>query len=372
MKILFIGGGSRFWGMEQALLTLERGLQKQGVTCAHVVSGWSDGLFARHLADNGILAFPIKLGRFYVRRPLWTLDTLRELPKAIVQLRAIVRSFAPDVIVHLDNRSFMTAYPILWDFKGAHIYRESVTPSATSRLDALTYRAIFSACSCVIVNSDDTAAAFERGGYPKERVALVRNGVDCERIRPHNRHTGQPVRLGIVGQVIPRKGHDILFDALARLRQRGLAFQLVIIGEGDAGFERSVRAQASSLQLDPLITWAGVIYDKTAIYGQIDVLVVPSRSESFGNVTIEAGAAGLPVVASRVGGLQDVIADGETGTLVDPEASEALADALEALIRDPALRARMGEAARRRVETRFSAERWARDFVQEIERRHEF
>jgi glycosyltransferase involved in cell wall biosynthesis len=352
--------------MEQALLTLEIGLHQRGIECAHVTCGWTDGVFARRLVAEGISAFPLKLGWFYIRRPLWTLDSIKEFPRAATALRRLVKTYKPDVIVHLYHRFFLVTYPILWKLHQCrHVYIESVTP-ANSVLDRLAYRLVFSKCPLMIVNSKDTEESFKKLGLNCRSIALVENGIDHSVLKPFVRRKRDPVRIGVVGQVIPRKGHDVLLMALKRLRRQGLDFRLVVVGEGEAEFTKKLRASAIDWQLERFITWSGVIYDKQAIYEQIDVLAVPSRSEAFGLVAIEAGAAGLPVVASRVGGLQSIIVDGETGILVAPEAEGELADAIGRLITDPKLRRAMGEAGRRRVESQFGADRMADNFISAI------
>lgn len=366
-RLLFIGGGHRFWGMEQALLMLEAALVRRGIACTHVTGGWSDGRFAAALESHGVRAVPVKLGRLYWRHPMWTVDTLRQLPASAKTLRALVAAENPDAIVHLDNRIFLTSYPVFAGLGRAHVYREAVVPGVGA-IDVTTYRMVFAACRAVVVNSVAVRDAFLRLGFDADRLVLVENGTDCEalRPRPRERHSG-PVRVGIVGQVIPRKGHDVLLDALQVLVARGRDVQLVVIGDDRGPFGDALKQRAAEHGLADRIEWAGVISDKSAIYHQLDLVAVPSRSDAFPNVAIEAGAAGLPVVGSRSGGLEAAVADGVTGFVVPSESPPALADALDRLISDPALRADMGAAARRRVEAHYSAGRMAEDFVAAIE-----
>lgn len=332
----------------------------------HVVSSWSDGRFAQALTERGIETVSTKLGRLYWRRPLWTLVTLKELPSAVRTLRNLIRSYRPDIIVHLDNRAFLTTYPAFIGLGCKHVYRQAVMPQATV-IERLTYRLIFSTCRLVVVNSMAVYEQFQRLGFPAERLSLVENGTDCDALKPGNRPQDGVVRIGIVGQAIQRKGHDILLDAFRTLLRQGHDIRLVIVGNDDGEYARTIKARISDWAIDPFVTWTGVISDKKTIYQQFDILTVPSRSDAFPNVALEAGAAGLPVVASRTGGLTTVIADGETGYLVEPESAEALANALERLIRDPNLRLTMGAAARQRVESRFDADRMASDFIRAVE-----
>jgi glycosyltransferase involved in cell wall biosynthesis len=366
MKVFFIGGGFRFWGMEQGLLTLEEHLQERGVQCLHVTSTWSDGVFNARLAAAGIENHAFKLGRLYLTKPSWTFATLKELPQAGAKLRKLVRSFKPDVVVHVDNRFFLVIYPILLGLKCRHVYCEAVTPSR-AWVDALIYRLIFASCSSVIAHSIDTEQAFRKMNLGRSPIITVEYGIDCRLFTSNARGAQTTTYIGIVGQIIPRKGHDILLKSLMLLKRRRLDVCLVIIGEGDKEFSDMLKSQIADWRLDDSIWWMGVIQDKSIIYSQFDILAVPSRSEAFGLVAAEAGASCLPVVASRVGGLQHVIADGESGILVEPENAEQLSDALERLITNPALRNSMGMAGRHRVESRFSPEQMAENFLRAVQ-----
>ena len=218
-KVLFIGAGFRFWGMEQALLTLEERLQERGVHCVHVTSTWSDGIFDAKLTAAGIENHAFKLGRLYLTKPSWTFETLKELPQAGAKLRRLVRSFEPDVVVHLDNRLFLVTYPILSGLKCRHVYCEHATPQ-TSWVDAITYRLIFANCSSVIAHSIDTEQVFRKmncGGGP---IITVECAIDCNHFTPNAREVQVKTYIGIVGQIISRKGHDILLESLILLKRR--------------------------------------------------------------------------------------------------------------------------------------------------------
>lgn len=366
-RLLFVGGGHRFWGMEQALLMLESVLVKRSVACTHVTGGWSDGKFAAALRSRGVASVPVKLGRIYWRHPLWTFDGMRQMPGAWKMLRGLVRKEKPDAVVHLDLRTFLSTYPMLAGLGVPHIYREAVMPGDTA-VDRAAYRLLFAVCRRVVVNSAAVRDRFVALGYPMDRLVLVENGTDCDALRPDlPAQRAGPVRIGIVGQVMERKGHDILVEALGALVARGRNVQLVIVGERKGAFADTLKARIDHLGLASRVTWTGVIEDKPSIYRQFDILAVPSRSDAFPNVAIEAGAAGLPVVGSRAGGLESAVVDGETGLLVAPGAAGPLADALHRLVADAEMRAAMGAAARLRVERRYSADRMAADFVAAVE-----
>ena len=205
---------------------------------------------------------------------------------------------------------------------------------------------------------------------PAGRVELVYHGLDLSRFdlppaeRPRDNHGGDPARplvLLCVGRLVEKKGTDVLLRALALLPP-GLHWRLVHIGGGP--LKDRLAALAASLGLAERIEWRGALaqQDVLAAYRAADLFVLASRVARDGdrdglpNVLAEAQSQALACVATNVSGIPELIVAGDTGLLVEPEAPEALARALEALIRDPARRAALGEAGRRRVEATFRLE----------------
>jgi len=151
------------------------------------------------------------------------------------------------------------------------------------------------------------------------------------------------------------KGHDLGIAAVAALRARFPGVQLLVVGDGEArpGLE------ALAATTDGLVTFAGHRDDVMDVLDAADVLLHPSRIDAFPGALLEAMAAGVPVVATAVGGIPDVVDDGRTGILVAPPPSPAaLAAAVAPLLDDGAFRRRLADAGRRRFEREFSAERW--------------
>jgi glycosyltransferase involved in cell wall biosynthesis len=153
--------------------------------------------------------------------------------------------------------------------------------------------------------------------------------------------------LGIVGRLSPEKGHRFLIDAMVLLRERGVKARLLIIGDGQE--QQMIEKLISEHELADVVTLAGYQKDVSRFYRACDIIVMPSLTEGMPNVALEAMRFAKPLVASRVGGIPEVVLDGETGLLVEDQNPEALADALEKLISDPARMKVMGLAGSQRV-----------------------
>jgi glycosyltransferase involved in cell wall biosynthesis len=164
-----------------------------------------------------------------------------------------------------------------------------------------------------------------------------------------------PRELLAVGRLEPQKGMDVLLRALREIVVEFPNVRLRIAGEG--GERAALERQARELGLGDRVAFLGLRDDVISLMAQSALLVHGARWEGFGLVLLEAMAAGTPIVATRVGGVAEVVADGATGLLVAPEDPSALAAGVLALLRDPARARAMGAAGRRRLETEFAPER---------------
>lgn len=199
-------------------------------------------------------------------------------------------------------------------------------------------------------------------------VHLVYHGIDLARFSSRcgsfsTRDGGDasdPVRILAVGRAVPKKGFDVLMSALALL-PRELSWQLVHIGGGDQ--RPALQMQAASLGIGDRIVWRGAEDQPTvlAAYREADLFALPCRVTDSGdrdgvpNVLVEAQSQGLACISTTVGGVPELVIDGETGVLVPPDDAGALARALAQLIRSPAVRQRLGRAGEARVRQHFDA-----------------
>ena len=202
-------------------------------------------------------------------------------------------------------------------------------------------------------------------------VHTVLNGIDFHRVRPSGPDPRAQIRkaesLGdmpvilIAARLHPEKGYEYLFDALPLLLSRlGRPFVLLVAGTGP--LEGAYRERVRQLGIEDLVRFLGFRRDLPDLMLASDVVVLPSVAEAFGLVVAEALYLGLPVVATRVGGIPEIVDDGVDGVLVPPADSAALADALARLVLDPSWRARLAGAGRSKVLDRFAFERMVRDY----------
>lgn len=198
----------------------------------------------------------------------------------------------------------------------------------------------------VVAVSSALAGWARAAGVDPARLWVIPNGVDRRgKGEAPGQVTGRPggPRFGALARLSPEKGLDILMRAAGMAREKLAGMSLSIAGEGPE--RRRLEALARRLGLDGVVRFLGWVDDPVAFLDGVDVLVAPSRSEGQSLAVMEAMAAGRPVVAARVGGLSELVHDGETGLLVTPEDPAALAEAMVRLGLDAGERARMGSRA---------------------------
>jgi glycosyltransferase involved in cell wall biosynthesis len=164
--------------------------------------------------------------------------------------------------------------------------------------------------------------------------------------------------IGFIGRLTEPKGLQILLDAMALIRDRVPAVQLVCVGEGP--MEASLKASAEELHLERNVHFVGFQSNVFECLKEMDVLALPSRTEGFGKAALEAMAMGVPVIATAVGGLRELVVDGETGTLVPYGDPGKLAEAIVDLLTDNQRRLEMGRKGQERAFTMFHPARYTR------------
>jgi glycosyltransferase involved in cell wall biosynthesis len=343
-RVLAFVGGTYVFGAEIAALDMLSELARRGHHIHCVVSGWNDGDMIRRLERLGWPYTVAKLGFFYLKRPDWTIDSLVHYPGARLTVQRALRQVAPDVVYFLGSNGLLMLPWFSARTKTVVHIVDAVAPTARTRVE---FRILAGRAHRFIAISRSTARSLEAQGVPRDRVRVVYPPVTLE---PAGRLSAPSLpaapRIGIVGQLIPRKGHADLFAAAAELANRGLDFTLHVFGRGPADVTAALEAQVRRLGLASRTNFHGYVGDRSEIYRQLDIVVVPTRDhEALGLVAAEPGTQGLPVVASAIGGLPEVVLDGETGLLFRAGDAGDLAGKLGRLLTEPGLAPRLGAAA---------------------------
>ena len=238
---------------------------------------------------------------------------------------------------------------------------------ATRRMDYAEPRNWYTNClynrrvDGVVAISESIGDLLVAAGVDGRKIRVIASGIDVEkfahRLGAWDRAPGQII-VGSMGVLEGRKGYRFLLAAAADLKARGLELQYRIAGDG--ALRRGLEQQAVELGLADNVQFSGFVTDSAEFLGQIDLFVMPSLFEGLGVAALEAMAAGKPVIATRVGGLAESVLDGATGRLVPPRDATALADAIEKLVRDPALALALASRGAERVRQHYSLEQMAR------------
>jgi glycosyltransferase involved in cell wall biosynthesis len=349
-------------GTENQAITLARSLHHQGflleVACLRRL-----GPFVKEITDLGIPLSEYRIPGFYsvaalVQKVKFARDVAR---KRIDVMHAY--SFYGNVFGILPAK--LAATPVVIASirdRGAYL-----TP-----MQKRVQRLVCRFADCVLVNADAVKEWLTSEGYNPARIVVIPNGVELERFTgcaDRGRICGElgvppaaPMVM-VVSRLTRQKGLEQFLQAVEMLAPRFPDAYFVIVGYANPAeqeYEELLKSLAARLGLGERVVFAGLRQDVPSLLAAATVSVMPSLNEALSNVLLESMAAGAPTVATRVGGTPEAIADGETGLLVEPGDATALAHAIAKLLQEPALAGRLGMAARRAVEDRYSIEKMVR------------
>ncbi|MEX1254810.1 MAG: glycosyltransferase [Dehalococcoidia bacterium] len=281
------------------------------------------------------------------------------------RVRRLVQELQPDLLhaLHLTSYGFLGALcrarPLVTSVWGIDVLK---APRRTPLHGFITRYALAHA-DHVTATGMRLAGATLRYAPREKPVTVVPYGIDLTRFRPLPRNdvSADGIVVGSVGRLSPEKGLDVLLRAAGRLIEGGTRLRLVLAGDGP---ERGRLARLTErLGISERVDFRGDVPHEQVptVLAALDIFVMPSRAEGFGVAALEAQAMELPVIASRVDGLPDVVEDERTGLLVPAGDADSLADAISRLADDPALRSTMGRAGRAFVEQRY---RWEENVAQ--------
>ncbi|MBD3368055.1 MAG: glycosyltransferase [Candidatus Eisenbacteria bacterium] len=292
--------------------------------------------------------------------------------RAVERFSELLRGFP---LVHVNKTAPRNSLPVIPAARRAgarhlvtteHIVRPPVShyPLGATVLTGLVRRTNRMVDRIIVVSEDSRRRYLRSYRPPADKVVAIHNGIDLTRFQKVGPRDEVRAELGldasdlaatVVGRLTPGKGHDTLLDAAPAVLEAVPSLRLLLVGNGP--LEEETRARADALGLGERVLFTGFRDDVPDLLAASDLFVLPSHGESFPLTVLEAMAAGLPVIASDVGGICEAVDHGRSGLLVPAAEPEALADALRRLGGDAGLRREMGERGRVRVERDFDERR---------------
>jgi len=350
MNILFLSTHLNTGGITSYLLTMTKGLIRRGHQ-VHVAT--SGGNMEREFSAAGA-----KLLTLNIR-------TKSELsPKIYLALRPLRRYIRENQIGLVHSQTRIT------QVMGAWLKRLDGTPHFSTCHGFFKARVSRKLIPCwgdavVAISKAVEDHLVEDFGVDAEKVVLIESGIDLgeftltdEATKEERRRRfdlkGEPI-VGIIARLSDVKGQDILIEAMRKVVSRVPEAKLLIVGEGKT--EGALRKMVERLNLTEYVRFFSVVNETSEMLSVFDIFAMPSRQEGLGLSIMEAQAAGLPVIATRVGGIPGLIEDGKTGALVDPENSDDLAEAIIRLLEDRVRLKEIGTAGRAFIAANHSSDK---------------
>jgi glycosyltransferase involved in cell wall biosynthesis len=310
--------------------------------------------------------------REYPIRRLYGVDALHQQ----LRLARYLKRRRIQILHSFNFYSNVFAIPAAW-LAGVPVIIASIRDRGVylTRTQRHVQRYVCRLADCVLVNAESIKDWLVSDGYDPSNIVVIPNGIDCRRfdapapstIRQELGIAADAPIIAMLARLNAQKGFDDFIDAAALVSRQYPDARFLIVGEGhvnanngptqDVTYPQALVDRAQRLGLQHKLMLTGYRADVPALLSDVAVSVLPSHSEGLSNTLLESMAAGVPVVATRVGGTPEAIDDGVTGLLVPVKDPEALASAIIRVLSDADLAARLGAAARRSVNDRFSMER---------------
>ena len=360
MRIAHVIKVTRISGAERHLLILLDGLRQRGLDARLIILVERNEPMREMVAAakaRGIPVQSIPIGRDYDLPLLW-------------RLRRALRHIKPDIVhTHLIHAD-------LYGCVSAKLAGVGAVVSSRHLDDAFRYRARWRRVNRRLWRMIDAGIAISAAmkqfaltieAAPAPKVSVVLYGMDFKwlsdeaidaarlRLRAELKMAADAQLLGMACRLVEQKGIPYALEAMRRIRSDFPRAHLVIAGDGEQASE--LRRLASRLGIADRVHWLGWRADAADLMAALDVFLLPSLREGFGLVLLEAMSRRLPIVASHVGAIPEIVIDGETGILVEPRNVDELAKAMTRLLNDRALRKYMGLLGAARLEEHFSVER---------------
>jgi len=352
LSILHLVAPGQEGGLERVVRLLARGLSRRGhaVPVATVVQrSREDHPFVRSLRADGVAVHPIALpARAYLRERRAIGDLCRRLRPDVIH----VHGYRTSVLdAGVPRRLGIPVVTTVHGYTGG---------DWKNRLYELLQRVALRRFDAVVAVSRPLAHELAGDGVPRDRVHFVQNAweasvppLECAAARLTLEVPADRFHVGWVGRLSNEKGPDVLVEAAARLRDLPLAVSVI----GDGPERAALEARAAARHLDSHLIWHGVRAEAAQLFPAFDVFVLSSRSEGTPIVLFEAMAAGTPIVATRVGGVPDVVSSAEA-VLIAPNDPSALAAEIRAIYHNPARARARAQRARERLLRDFAVGPW--------------
>ena len=347
LSVLQVATGFPSWGgTELHILNLSEQLQKRGydVTVACRPGRWVE----ERATAMGLPTVPIRV----MNQHDWQDFSL---------LRTFLREHKTDVLhVHWSSDIVVPGYAALREHVPVRIMSRHMPYPFKNRVGSFLYSKIL--YTRLVTVSNSVRETLIKCGVPGDKVQVIHHGTDVEAFarttqdrKEMRASLGLPedsVAVGIVGRIAPEKGHAVLLEAFGKIQAR-YPLHLVIVGNGPD--EELIRSRAAAMGLSDKVLFTGFRDDVNNVLNALDVVTVPSTWNEPCSAVVQQGMAlSKPVIGTRAGGTPEMVLDDETGFLVPPSDSDALADALARMAGDAFLRRRLGAAGKERVEELFS------------------
>lgn len=314
--------------------------------------GWEQAVFDPFDIDpeNSRLRFEVeRVGAHYSAR---STSRIVELPRARSWLRGRLEAFDPHLVhIHLFHAlTLMASFPrSSWPTLLSHHHGDQLRVSG-KRIREMADRWAAGRIDHVVAPSAWVRNFLVKGyGYAAERVTEIHNGWEGERSSASSRD-GTECVLICVANLRPEKDHGTLLEAFVGLRRVYPSVRLLLVGDGPMRPE--IEGAIGELGLGTAVELCGAVNEVWPFLARSDLFVLASRNETLGMAALEAMAAGLPVVATAVGGIPELVEHGHNGLLVPPRDPEALAEALSVLVASSEERRRMGASGKKRAGSR--------------------
>ncbi len=351
MKIIYGITKSNFGGAQRYVFDLAKAAKEAGHDVAVMCGG--EGVLVHKLKAEHIRVISIPgFGR--------DMDLFNDAPRLWFIVKTLRRE-KPDVF-HINSAKMggagifsgrLLGIPhIIFTFHGA-AWKEHRPTWQKTLIKFFSWMTVFGAHKTICV-SEQIRREIAHWPFIAQKLTVVHNGITPFDLLPRQSGT---FTVGTIAELHKIKGLDVLLESWSKFAPAHGDAKLVIMGGGEE--EENLKQLAHSLRISDSVEFKGFVDNAREHLHDFNIFVLPSRSENLPYVVLEAGFAALPVIATRVGGIPEVITTGENGILIDPENPREILSSLILLANDGELRGRLGQALHKTITTRFSLEKMA-------------